>query len=1150
MQKKLLTLLICLVSITSFAQMPGDTIVVNTFNYGSTTRDTVINFPNNAALSYEKVLMLYNIRCKNGLVSPPVSGQTNLGCGEWDYSCNTYLTDSTRIDSMAGTKPSHTISNYTGTSFPYVNQAYYNKYQYTTTSSTTTINSENQYLIGSGSLSLNHVLTADNKSGRSQYLFTAAELITAGVTGGNIDGLLLNSLSNSVVNFLKVRIKHTSSTALNASSPELTGFTETYYQNTNFVTGSNRLQFNTPFNWDGVSNIIIDFSFTNSTPATALSILGTNTSYNYGLYANNGYYINTAGGAIGSVPTAPLSAINNQITVAFWSRGNAGVNTQNTSVIEGSDNAMRRQLNIHHPWSNSNIYFDCGNNGSGYDRINKLATTAEVEQNWNYWTFTKNTTTGIMNIYLNGTLWHTGNAKTNPITIDSMILGGNINRSNIYKGDIDELSIWDAELTQSDIQTWMNKSIDATHPNYGNLVAYYKLDEGTGSLTADASISAQSIGFGIDADWHFTRGDAISRLFTQTTERPNMTFLQGNYTIVNTPVIVLDSLLAAGNVVKAYSIIPNPGTLQSDTYNEISTNIYWYASYKYLYDGVTGAVIDSFAITPTNTINITDLPYMNRYPSKYELMSFVTPYGINLDMGMAGKTWTFDMTDYLPILKGTRRLSVERGGEWQENMDIKFLFIVGTPPRDVRDIKQMWRQPGNCNYDQIMADTYFEPRNMTMDPLGKSFKIRNTITGHGQEGEFIPRFHAINIGAGPNEFEWKVEQKCASNPVYPQGGTWIYDRAGWCPGMASKLTQMDITPYVIPGQVANVDYHMLPLGLGDPAIGTSNYIVTNQLVTYGDFNFTLDAAVVDIMAPTKKVEYARSQAICANPKIMIQNTGSTTLTSLTIEYWINNNTSNKSVYNWTGSLAPMATQEVELSNGNLWINVVSADNDFHVELKNPNGSTDQYTFNNKMNSTFTITDVVPADLIVYHKSNSFGYETSYQLMDEWGNVLLSRAGLANNTIYRDTLHLSYGCYKFKVIDTDEDGISFWANSDGAGVMQFKRGNGTLLKTFNPDFGASIEYNFTVDYPLSYDDLVESNEVKLYPNPATDQFSIEAPGIEGAEVNVRNAIGQVINLPRNISSGKLVFNTSSVSKGIYFVNITRNGKSSSHKVVVE
>jgi len=68
------------------AQNPGDTIKVKTFHYGSNSRDTVAYFPS-ANLSYERIIMAYNMRCKNGLVSNGT--ERNLGCGEWDYSCNT-----------------------------------------------------------------------------------------------------------------------------------------------------------------------------------------------------------------------------------------------------------------------------------------------------------------------------------------------------------------------------------------------------------------------------------------------------------------------------------------------------------------------------------------------------------------------------------------------------------------------------------------------------------------------------------------------------------------------------------------------------------------------------------------------------------------------------------------------------------------------------------------------------------------------------------------------------------------------------------------------------------------------------------------------------------------------------------------------------
>ncbi|HNB81371.1 MAG TPA: peptide-N-glycosidase F-related protein, partial [Chitinophagaceae bacterium] len=899
----------------------------------------------------------------------------------------------------------------------------------------------------------------------------------------------------------------------------------------------------TPFNWDGVSNVLIDFSFTNSTPGNPLQITSS-AAVNMGMYAANGFYLNTAGGVVTSLPAASLSPIHNEITVGFWSRGNAGISTQNTSIIEGVDNGNRRQLNIHLPWSNSNVYFDCGNLGSGYDRINKAATVAELQGNWNYWTFTKNAVSGIMNIYLNGMLWHTGSAKTNTIQIDSLLFGANITSGNPFKGDVDELSIWDKELNAGTITAWMNKAIDATHPDYAHLLAYYKLDEGSGLLIQDSSVSNQQAQFPFSPSWHFTRGNELSRLFQPLSARPDITFLKGTYTLTNTNILAYDSVQAEPNIVKAYAVVPHPGTIQSDEVTVVSTNLYWLATYRYVYNGLSGALIDSLPVSAIDTIHILNLSYIDRFPMKFEIMSFVTPYGINLDLGMNGKTWTFDMTDFLPVLKGNKRITVERGGEWQENMDIKFLFIVGTPPHDVLDIKNIWRQPGNCNYNDIVTDKYFEPRNVPLLNTGKSFKIRTMITGHGQEGEFIPRMHALNVNGGANEFEWQVYKKCAFNPVYPQGGTWIYDRCGWCPGMASDLKESDITSYVTPGVPADIDYTMLP----DTGIGTSNYLVTNQLVTYGAMHFTNDAAVTDVMAPTNKIEYARSQAICNHPKIMIQNTGSAPLTTLTIEYWINANTT-RSVYQWQGNLLPMQKEEVELPAFDLWVNVNSPDNVFHVELKNPNGAGDEYSFNNFFHSAFKITDVVPSDFIIYHRTNSAASETSYALYDVWDNLLFSRTGLTNLTTYRDTFHLAQGCYKFVMTDTDEDGISFWANSDGAGQVRFQRSNGTTLKTFNPDFGGSIIYNFTIDFPLSFESLEEA-QWQVYPNPATDYLMVEFPdqGIEQYEV--RNVLGQMQTVKAEKTAAGLKLDISQLPSGLYILKADIHGTPRTRKFRVQ
>ena len=83
MKKISFLLLGVLFAYSAWAQVPGDTIVVESFNYNSTTRDTTVAFPNLPGnVTFEKILMRYNMRCKGAQVS--TAANRNLGCGEWD----------------------------------------------------------------------------------------------------------------------------------------------------------------------------------------------------------------------------------------------------------------------------------------------------------------------------------------------------------------------------------------------------------------------------------------------------------------------------------------------------------------------------------------------------------------------------------------------------------------------------------------------------------------------------------------------------------------------------------------------------------------------------------------------------------------------------------------------------------------------------------------------------------------------------------------------------------------------------------------------------------------------------------------------------------------------------------------------------------
>jgi len=702
--------------------------------------------------------------------------------------------------------------------------------------------------------------------------------------------------------------------------------------------------------------------------------------------------------------------------------------------------------------------------------------------------------------------------------------------------------VWSAALSVAELQNWMRRSVDATHPNYASLETYYPLNEGSGTSIFDNTTYNRDATVVNGELWDKIHGIDLYKEFHLTTERPNTTFLQGTYNLSITGDTILDSLLAQPNVVIEYEIIHKYGTMLNDDIAVVSTNYYWEALFNYVFDE-NGNKIDSMPITPTGTINIVELEYYSRGPAKYQIMSFVTPYGAYLDMGMDGKTWIFDVTDYTPVLKGNKRITVSGGGQWQEDMDIKFLFIVGTPPRDVLDNQQLW--PDNStSYTNIMNNRRFEPKDVLMNPDGYKFKIRSAITGHGQEGEFIPRSHFIDIDGGADDFIWTVWKECAENPVYPQGGTWIYDRAGWCPGMATDTREWDLTPLVTPGQYHTIDYGLYT------ASGTSNYIVSNQLVSYGDVNFNTDAAVVEVLEPSKRIEYFRTNPMCSSPKVVIQNNGRFMLTNLTIEYWVNNATTHET-YNWTGILANMQKETVELPlTSTLWSPVSGSNDKFHVLIKDPNSGVDEYSFNNTYTSDFTIPDVVPSNFIFLFKTNNAAHENKLYLFDDIGNQLFIRQGMSNSTIYRDTFNLSQGCYSIVITDSDDDGIDFWANNDGTGLARITEVSGSIITAFEGDFGGSYIYNFTIDIPLSYEELHNNPDINIYPNPANDQFFVEAKNIKDATVNILNSMGQTITIPSSITSDRIIFNTSELPKGIYFVNIRHEERSESRTIVVE
>lgn len=1115
-----------------------ETVVVQTLTYDSTGRDYMFDFPEDDGTTYERILMLYSMRCKGAQVSVP--GNTNLGCGEWDYSCNTYVVDSSYTDSLSSTHPSHIISGFSGEEFAFTNtptNVYY-QYDQKEVDYTNTV-SESTSTIGTGSDLLNHPFDTQSANSKSQYIWTASELSGAGLEAGEISGIQLElDDASSQMDFLRVKMMHVTSSEPNSSTVLSNDLEQVYFLNSTLLNGNNLLKFYENFDWDGTSNILVEFSFTNKLASGGSKVKGSLTSDGKGIVSTgDNSNLTLAGEEYITLPNNGFDQISNEITISLWSYGDADVLPINNSVFEGADNQNNRQVNVHFPWSNGQVYWDCGFSG-GNDRINKPANPVDYSGKWNHWAFTKNAVSGSMKIYLNGKLWHSGAGKNRTIDLKKMNLGSNRNGVSNYYGKIDEFRVWSKELDEATIADWMSRRVDSSHPNYSDLQTYLTFNEGEGEILENIAEPGGEGQINGKTLWSSVRGNVRQMDFEPVDQRPNMTFVSGEYTKDINTHSVIDTVENIAKTITEYKVVGTDIEIEN-------VSSAWEAKDEPLY-AEDGTQLNFYEVDSAGTIVIESLNYYSKFPSRFEIMSFVTPYGIYLDLGDEGKSWTFDVTDFAPILKGKKRMYLTLGGQNQEEMDIKFVYIKGQPPREVMDIRQIWRSGRSTNNNQIITDAVFAPVDFKLDPNGSFFKIRSAITGHGQEGEFIPRYHQVKVN-GETPFQWQVWTECADNPVYPQGGTWVYDRAGWCPGAPTDLNHWDITDMVTPGEFVNLDYNMFQ------SSGDSRYIVNHQLVTYGSPNFQNDARMADVIRPSNKVEYARINPVCNAPIVVLENTGSATLTSATITYYVHGG--NKLTYDWTGTLEFMEQEEVSLPLPDMSFWVGSGQENFIVEVSNPNGVDDEYGNNNKYISPFDLPDIFnEEEVLLYTFTNNFGSQNSLTYTDFNQDTLIYREELESNFFYIDTLKLADGCYTLSIEDTGDNGLQFWHQpNQGSGSVNLLSINEELIVSLESDFGKNLNYSFVKGQFTNLKPTITGLDFKIFPNPNNGIFSLaitldkpEDLKILVADVSGQSVFTKSIN---RFAKGKLDIDLSELPAGLYYCTIVSGSKVSSKKLMI-
>jgi len=203
----------------------------------------------------------------------------------------------------------------------------------------------------------------------------------------------------------------------------------------------------------------------------------------------------------------------------------------------------------------------------------------------------------------------------------------------------------------------------------------------------------------------------------------------------------------------------------------------------------------------------------------YEIARIVTPYNI-VGGGYPGTcTFWIDVTDYMPLLHDTQILGnyieswINGTRGWYST--INFAFIEGEPYYKPFKVINLWQDHYIVYGDSANPhESHLPLMNVFIDPQTAKVKGRMITTGHGQgntsnAAEFSVKYHQLIVNNDTMTHNlWRMD--CGANPCSPQGGTWQYSRAGWCPGASVIPWDLDVTTSVIPGTNCNINYDIEP----------------------------------------------------------------------------------------------------------------------------------------------------------------------------------------------------------------------------------------------------------------------------------------------------------------------------------------------------
>lgn len=565
-----------------------------------------------------------------------------------------------------------------------------------------------------------------------------------------------------------------------------------------------------------------------------------------------------------------------------------------------------------------------------------------------------------------------------------------------------------------------------------------------------------------------------------------------------------------------------------------------------------------------------------------EMSRLITPYA-NSGWSRFGSSWkqpyVFDVTDYAALLKDSATVRIHYSGySGGFTADIRFAFIEGTPDRNVTGFDKLYDFSHSYGDVNSPINAAFTTANLTAPANTKSATMRYIVTGHGSDDngccEFDNHFYKVNLNGNTIAQKDVWRDDCGMNELYPQGGTWIYNRANWCPGASVLPNNHELT-----GITENENYTVnIQFGpyAGSGAIGS--YTSSATIFYYDQFNKTLDAAINDIIAPTNDPNYYRENPTGSKPQILVHNSGSTPISSIEFKYGIKDSTEH--TYTWNGTIAPLEELTIELPILQELVNMsmanASGNFQFNAEIVKVNGQVDEDVTNNRFTSNFKAAPLWPSDLIISLKTGNLEEQNGNVFLgnpnQKWmitnmnGDIVALKDGTNADTQYIDTIGLpAAGIYKLTLTSDNNMGLHWWPydNSNGVklGAFSVKKLTGAKIPmknysysgTSRDDWGSEYSIYFSVKEAGTYvgvKNAATGVKLNVYPNPAQDVLYVEVNEAftQPSTIKLVNTLGQIVY--STTSQEQLTqINTSKLSNGVYTLLISNGAGTKTKKVII-